>query len=124
MVGKRDCYTPYDRLSPVDQGSHEQPAAAGAITAPDVDLAFPAVDIDALYSLLPDSPLFYSHGNFRKMLIQAYSQAARSIEALAVSDDDGLSSGTRRSISSMMFTVLGLSRRLTTASVFSARRST
>lgn len=89
MVGKRDCYIPYDRLSPVDQGSHEQQAAPGAIAAPDVDLAFPAVDIDALYSLLPDSPLFYSHGNFRKMLIQAYGQAARSIEALAVSDDDG-----------------------------------
>ena len=87
MVGKRDCYTPYARLSPVDQGSHEQPAAPSAIAAPDVDLAFPAVDIEALYSLLQDSPLFYSHGNFRKMLIQAYSQAARSIEALAVSDD-------------------------------------
>ena len=45
--------------------------------------------MEALYSLLSDSPLFYSYGNFRRVLVQAYRQAARSIEALSIADDDG-----------------------------------
>ena len=88
MAARWDYYTPSDRLPPVDRDPHGHPADGNEITAPDVDLAFPAVDIDALYSLLPDSPLFYSQGNFRKILIQAYHQTRKSIEPLAITDDD------------------------------------
>jgi hypothetical protein len=91
MAGKPDYYTPNDRLSstgPSPRGQSEPEANGNEPTAPPIDLAFPAVDMDALYSLLPDSPLFCSQGSFRKILIQAYHQARRAIEDLIITEDD------------------------------------
>lgn len=85
----QDYYTPYNQLSLVDRGLRRQSAAVGNESMePDIDLVFSPVDIDGLYSLLPDSPLFYSQGNFKKTLIQVYQQARRSIEDLVITEDD------------------------------------
>lgn len=88
---RQDYYIPYDRLSTADLGPHEIRGAKaddGEAPALDMDLTFPGVDVDALYSLLPDSPLFYPQGNFKKLLIQTYHWTRRSVENLAITDDE------------------------------------
>ena len=51
------------------------------------DLSFHPVDIDSLVSLLPSSPLFYPDGDFRKVLLQAYRNAAHAVEELNIVED-------------------------------------
>jgi uncharacterized Zn finger protein/superfamily II DNA or RNA helicase len=81
-------YVPYTQLSSADRSPQRQPAVDGSESiAPEVDLAFSPVDADGLYSLLADSPFFYSQGNFKKILIQAYRQMRRSVEDLAITED-------------------------------------
>lgn len=49
--------------------------------SPDLDLSFPRLDLDGVFSLLQDSPFFWEGGDFKKVLRGAYRQVAAAAES-------------------------------------------
>lgn len=49
--------------------------------SPDLDLSFPRLDLDGVFSLLQDSPFFWEGGDFKKVLRDAYRQVTAAAES-------------------------------------------
>lgn len=54
------------------------------LSSEDIDLSFEKFDIDSIFSLLPDSPLFYQDGDFKKILLQAYKNVINFGESINI----------------------------------------
>ena len=68
-------FLPYDQAAARQEG----------FSLEGLDLSFPDMDLDAIFSLLPDSPLFWSGGDFKKLLRKTYretGEAAASLETI------------------------------------------
>ncbi|MBI5379965.1 MAG: DEAD/DEAH box helicase family protein, partial [Nitrospirae bacterium] len=59
----------------------------GTLPDPLPDLSFERLAIETLFSLLPDRPLFYPAGDFKRLLRQAYKRVADQIETMEVHED-------------------------------------
>jgi uncharacterized Zn finger protein/superfamily II DNA or RNA helicase len=88
IVLRRDYFVPFDRVEAGYQNSSA--VSDDGRDKNDLDLAFPPLNVDALFSLLPDSPLFYSAGDFKSILLAAYEQAGNAVDSLNIVDDNGL----------------------------------
>ncbi|MDI6890174.1 MAG: DEAD/DEAH box helicase [Thermodesulfovibrionales bacterium] len=51
------------------------------------DLSFPALDIISLFALLPDRPLFYPDGDFKKILLHSYKNVISAAETLSIEQE-------------------------------------
>ncbi len=55
------------------------------------DLSFPSFDIESIFAILSDKPLFYDSGDFKKILLQAYRNVLKGIESIDIDEESGLS---------------------------------
>ncbi|HEX2868163.1 MAG TPA: SNF2-related protein [Ignavibacteriales bacterium] len=53
-----------------------------------IDLTFPPQDINSLFALLKDSPLFYPYGNFNEILRKKYSDLSKYSGLINIIEDD------------------------------------
>ncbi len=53
----------------------------------DLDLSFPRLDLDAVFTLLEDAPLFWEGGDFKKVLRKAYRAVAAAAEDPVVEEE-------------------------------------
>ncbi|MCU7495623.1 MAG: DEAD/DEAH box helicase [Ignavibacteria bacterium] len=70
-------FTPYEKLK----------AGAPLPEETEPDLSFDDLNIRSLFTLLPDSPLFYNEGNFKLMLIEKYKSLASYAETISIEDE-------------------------------------
>lgn len=54
------------------------------------DLSFTVLDIDAIFSILPENPLFYNYGNFKKLLYLAYKEVMGKIQYIEIDEESKL----------------------------------
>ena len=50
------------------------------------DLSFQGIDIDSMFSLLPGSPLFYTEGDFKRMLLHVYKEIMKAAEMINITE--------------------------------------
>lgn len=55
------------------------------------DLSLASFDIESIFSLLPDNPLFYSKGDFKKILLQTYKSILKGVESIDMEEESVLS---------------------------------
>lgn len=55
------------------------------------DLSFTPFDIESIFSILQNNPLFFSNGDFKKVLLQAYKSVLKGIESIDINEGNGLS---------------------------------
>ena len=53
----------------------------------DLSLSIPEQDIESIFSLLPDTPLFYDAGDFKKILKKAYKTTSKNAEFLTLEEE-------------------------------------
>ncbi len=75
-------FIPYDKI---DISKLQTPDTEHSLELP--DLSFKPVDLDAIFSLLQDNPLFYSSWNFKSILFEAYKNTVNAIENIDIDED-------------------------------------
>jgi len=70
---------------PLNQVKIETPTRTEPSFEP--DFSFESLDVDSLFSLLPESPLFYPHGDFKKILLNVYKRVIKNIETMDIMED-------------------------------------
>ena len=84
--GQADIFIPYNRIN-LENLQSEIPDRESILP----DLSFSPFDIESIFALLSDNPLFYSNGDFKKILLQAYRGVLKEVEAINIDEESGLS---------------------------------
>ena len=75
---ERDIFIPYEQVKAEIKGKED------SLEPP--DLSFQGIDIDSMFSLLPDSPLFYTEGDFKRMLLHVYKEIMKAAEMINITE--------------------------------------
>ncbi len=75
-------FIPYDKI---ETSKFQPPDKEHPLELP--DLSFRPVDLDVIFSLLQDNPLFYRSGNFKSILFEAYKNTLNAVEKLEIDED-------------------------------------
>ncbi|MCU7490563.1 MAG: DEAD/DEAH box helicase [Ignavibacteria bacterium] len=58
-----------------------------SISSEDLDLNFPVLDINSIFTIVKSDPLFYSMGDFKAMLLEKYHYLASKVDSIEVLDE-------------------------------------
>lgn len=81
---KADVFTPYNKIVASEIKSSDPPTELP-------DLSFTPFDIESIFSLLPDNPLFYAHKDFKKTLCWTYKSVVNEINRIDIDENSKFS---------------------------------
>lgn len=85
-IQKKDIFVPFGRIKTSELITQNSEPSSELL-----DLSFPPFGIESIFSLLPDNPLFYNSGDFKRILLHGYKSIIKGVESIHIDEGPGLS---------------------------------